>query len=274
MRKLLSANFYRLKKEKLFYMILIATFAFSFGEMWIRARSWADSGLELVLDECFFSMAPYMGFIYGIFVSLFLGGEYSDGMIRNKVIAGHTRRDIYLANVISCFGGNMMLAAAWLLGSVPGIFLIGRFQMQTAELLAYLLVVVGFTAVFTGLFVWLSMLPENKAVTVVLAIVLWLALTMVASQFNDRLSEVEMTGGVAFIDGEMVNIEPEPNPLYLSGAVRVVCECILDALPTGQAILMHDASIVHPLRELLFSLLLTSVILTAGIAVFRKKDLK
>lgn len=274
MRKLLSANFYRLKKEKLFYMILIVTFGFSLGGMWIHASSWAESDMELVLDECFFSMAPYMGFLYGIFVSLFLGGEYSDGMIRNKVIAGHTRRDIYLANVICCLGGNLMLAAAWLLGSVPGIFLSGRFQMGAWELLAYFLVVVGFTGVFTGLFVWLSMAPENKAVTVVLAIVLWLGLTMAASKFNDRLSEVEMTGGMVFIDGEMVNIEPEPNPLYLGGAVRVVCQCILDALPTGQAILMHNASIEHPLRQILFSLLLTAVILAAGIGAFRKKDLK
>lgn len=277
MRKLLSANFFRLKKDKLFFLTLAAVFIIAFLNIQSCAGSAADSlsnGFESSLDKYFFALAPYMGAIYAIFISLFLGTEYSDGTIRNKLSVGHTRTHIYFANYFCCLFSCLLFAAAWLAGSAPGLFLIGSFQMGTSGFLSYLLVIIGFTLTFCALFTALGMLSSNKAFSVVFSLLLWLGLILAASGLNDRLDEVAMLGGRAFIDGKFVTIEPTPNPLYLKGTVRTVCEYLRDALPSGQAILMSDASIVHPTRQFLLSLLLTAALLAAGMAAFHRKNIK
>lgn len=277
MFNLLSANFIRLKKDKIFYLILISVFLTAFILISISANGIVvsrNNGIERSLDDYFFVMAPYMGAIYAIFISLFLGTEHSDGTIRNKIIIGHTRTDIFLANYFCCLFSCLTIAVVWLLACTPGIFTIGMFKMSIGELLAYFFVIVGFTMVYCALFTGLNMINTNKAITIVLTLVIWVALIFFASGINDRLAEEPMLGGTAFIDGKFVTVAPTPNPLYLSGIVRMIFECILDALPSGQAILMNKAAISYPLRQILFSVLLTGVFISIGIAIFRKKDLK
>ncbi len=41
-----------------------------------------------------------IGVVIAIFTSLFLGVEYSEGAIRNKISMGHKRTAIYLSNLI------------------------------------------------------------------------------------------------------------------------------------------------------------------------------
>ena len=43
-----------------------------------------------------------MGLVAAILTSMFIGSEYSDGTIRNKLVVGHSRMRIYLANLIVC----------------------------------------------------------------------------------------------------------------------------------------------------------------------------
>lgn len=274
MNNLLSAGFSRLKRNRFFLLTLLLVFGLSLASIWSECGKADTTDLEVSLDNVFFAMVPYMGVFYAVVISLFLGTEYSDGTIRNKIVVGHTRISIYLSNYLTCFTACLMIAAVWLIGSLPGLFLMGPFQMGTRELLLYFLVIVGFTSVFSALFTMLSMLSANKAVVVVVEIGLWVALIVLASGLIDRLGEPEQSGGMAYLNGQMVMLPREPNPLYLSGTVRTLCQCVVDALPTGQALLMHDASITAPVRHILFSLVLTVVLLAAGIGAFRKKDLK
>lgn len=274
MNNLLSASFSRLKRNRMFLLTLLLVFVLSFASIWSECGKVDIAAPEVSLDSVFFAMAPYMGVFYAVVISLFLGTEYSDGTIRNKLIVGHTRASVYLSNYLTCFAACLMIAAVWLLGSLPGLFLMEPFQMGAKELFLYFLVIVGFTSVFSGLFTMLSMLSSNKAVIVVVEIGLWVALIVLASGLIDRLGEPEMSGGMAYLDGQMVMLPLEPNPLYLSGTARTLCQCVVDALPTGQTLLMHDASITSPIRHILFSLALTAVLLAAGIGAFRKKDVK
>lgn len=277
MRKLLSANFARLWKDMTFWVVLLLVFIFSLVTIWNGARSaevMAESGFLRILEDYYFSPAPYMGVVYAAFISLFLGTEYSDGTMRNKLVVGHTRTHVYLANFLVCFVACLIYVAAWFVGCAPGLVLIGSFEMGVAGFLVYLLVAIGFTAAFTALFTWISTVSTNKAQTVIFTLAIWMGLVFVASGVQDRLNELEMEGGVAFVNGEFVTLEPTPNPLYLGGTVRMVCECILDFLPTGQTLLMHDAAIEHPLRQIVFSLMFTVYAILNGIAAFRRKDLR
>ncbi|MGY3662454.1 MAG: hypothetical protein ACXAHE_00930 [Roseburia sp. 1XD42-69] len=50
---------------------------------------------------------------------MFLGTDYSDGTIRNKLTVGHTRTNIYLANLIVTFAAGLLIMCVWFIGTYP-----------------------------------------------------------------------------------------------------------------------------------------------------------
>lgn len=277
MSKLLNANFSRLIKSKSFWLCAVSTLILSCALIYSSADSAAatmESGFITSLDKYYFQMAPFIGLIMAFFISFFLGVEYSDGTLRNKLVVGYTRTQIYLANFLTCTTAGIIIVSLWFIGGLPGLFLIGNFEMGLSGAAAYFFVAVGFSMAFCAIFVSVSMNSGNKALTLVFTILLWAAMIFAASGLNDRLDEPEINGGMAMIDGEFVMMDSVPNPLYLSGTVRLICELALRLLPTGQAIVMTDAEITFPLFDILASLSAALLITGAGILSFGKKDLK
>lgn len=277
MNKLLSSNLARLRKYWIFWLILAVVLIVSILTIQNYSLGAADivkMGFIRTLDDYFFSMAPYMGAVFGAFISLFLSAEFADGTVRNKLIIGHTRSSIYLANYLVCLGACLAFVAMWFLGSLPGLLWIGPFSMGIGEFFGYLLVAIGFTASFAALFTFVCLLSNNKALTVVFCLALWVGLVVFAGAFYDRLNEPELIGGMLYDNGTLKQVDPEPNPLYLSGTARMICTGVLELLPTGQAQLMRGAEILSPARLIVFSILFTAIILWAGIQVFQKKDMK
>ena len=277
MRKLLSANFSRLWKSKVFWLSTAAMFIISIVNILNSARvyqSLAADGFFKPLEYFYFQFAPYIAAIMGLFISLFLGTEHSDGTLRNKLIVGHSRTNVFMANFIVCLVGCLAITAAWLIGGLPGLFLIGPFEMGFSGFAAYCLIAIGFTAAFTAIFVWVATSSTNKALTVVFTIILFAVMVMIGSGVYERLSEPEFNSGMAFVDGEFVDLGETPNPLYISGVFRIVLEWLRDLMPMSQAINMALSPIEHPMRVIIGSAL-TSVIITAlGVVSFRRKALR
>lgn len=238
------------------------------------ARGMMDYGYVVTLDTWFFKQAPYTGLFCAIFISLFLGTEHSDGTMRNKFIVGHSRLDVYLSNFLVCLTADLIFLALWILCEIPCFFTIGPMEMGISGFLVYLLIAVCFTVSVTAVFTLVCTLTTNKAFSVVFALIVWIAMVMIASGLNDRLCEPKTQGGMAYIDGAFVMLDETPNPLYVDGTMRVALECLLELLPTGQQILMTDASVTHPVRQILLSLGLTVLMIFVGIQAFRKKDIK
>lgn len=277
MSKLLRANFSRLFKDKIFWLISAAIVVITLITAINSVQSFNASvqrGLMVKPDDYIFSQASVLGIFFAVFISLFLGTEYSDGTIRNKLSVGHTHDQVYLSNFIACFSADLIIVALWLLCTSPSLFLIGALEMGVKGYLTYLAVAVCFTASLTAIFVLIGTFVTNKAFSVIGAALVWFVLMVIAGGLNDRLEVPEMNGGMAYVDGEFVMIEATPNPLYISGTARLVCECVLDFLPTGQALLMSDTEIDNPVRMIVSSVLITFTITACGIGFFRRKDLK
>lgn len=277
MSKLLSANWTRLRMCRAVWISLAGVFLLSVLVMRNNARSvqeMAESGFIRTLDSCYFAMAPSLGALFAVFISLFLGAEFADGTVRNKLIVGHSRSRVYLAGYFVCLGTCLALAAAWFLGGLPGLLWIGPFSMGPGEILAYLLVAAGFTASFAALFTMVGVLSRNKALTVVLSLAVWFGLFLLANAFYDRLNEPEMSGGIMYENGAFREVAPAPNPMYLAGTARTVCTWILELLPAGQTQLMRNLEIASPVRQIILSVLWTCIFLWAGIRAFEKKDIK
>lgn len=277
MRKLLSANFSRLRKDKIFWCVLVAITALSLVNVFGSVQScaaMAERGYVMTLEDYYFNQAPLMGAFFGLFASLFLGTEYSDGALRNKLVVGHKREHIYLGNFIVCAVASLILLTAWLVAGALGFFLIGPMEMGVSGYIAYVAVSVGFTVSFASLFTLIGSLSSNKAMTIVYTAVVFLALVLASSSLYDRLCEPEFNEGMTYINGAFVMQEPTPNPLYLSGTVRFICQCILELIPNGQALLMNDVAIENPARAILFSAVFTATTLMIGCTLFRRKDIK
>lgn len=113
MLRLLGANFARLKKSHSFWSC--ATFMAVYGAamVCIDYYSLCRYGYEFPLDLICFDYANLMGFVSAVFVTLFLGMEYSDGTIRNKLTVGHRRHTVYLAGLIVSASGVIIINAVY-----------------------------------------------------------------------------------------------------------------------------------------------------------------
>ncbi|MDD3338876.1 MAG: ABC transporter permease subunit [Lachnospiraceae bacterium] len=276
MRKLLSANFARLWKNKVFWICILVTLVYNTIVMLnggMQAANLIEEGEKATLEMYYFNFAPVLGLLCAVFSSLFMGTEYSDGTIRNKIVAGHTRTHVYLANFVVCFAAGLCFITAWLLSGLVGIPYLGLWKLNILSLCMLILIAVLFTAAFTGIFTLLGSLITNKAIMAVVMILLFLAMLLVTSWFNAQLEQPEMWSGITMTENGIEMGDPMPNPYYVTGKVRTVYEWVLDLLPTGQSIYMANLKIVHPVREMILSVLITLSTLGAGLAAFKRKNL-
>ena len=84
----------------------------------------------------------------------------------------------------------------------------------------------------------------------------------------------EFVGGLLMTVDGMQTMTPEPNPRYVSGALRTFYEVVRDIIPAGQAIQVQNLAVLSPLRALLCDLGVTAVFTLGGLALFERKDLK
>ena len=277
MRKLITANFHRFSKDRFSWCVVGIIVILSLANVFNSACSYeamAAHGYIMSLDDYFFNQAPLIGAYLALLISMFLGTEFSEGTIRNKLCVGHKRNQIILSNFISCVFATIILTVVWLLTSALLFGMIGPLEMEVSEFVGYIFVAMGFTVSFAALYTVIGSLSSNKAMTVIYTFAVFIIFAMAASALYDRLCEPEMNGGMMLVGTQLVEMEPTPNPLYLSGAIRTVCEVALELLPTGQALLLSEVAIEYPVRAILLSVVFTTVTLLVGSRLFRRKDIK
>ena len=277
MSKLLRGNFVRLFKSRIFWICTAAIFCSAVFIMQMGGR--AIEVRNVTMDEYFFYLGPMVSLFFSVFISMFIGTEHSDGTVRNKLIIGYSRKQVYLAYFLTCLGGIGIMLAVWFLGGLTGIPLIGLWKTGAAAVITNILITVLYSAVLTAIFVCFSVMMQNKAASAVAQIVFALLLILAGSTLYNRLYEPEQISGMVLVNGEIIMSEPEPNPMYIGGALRQICIALVNMLPTGQGILMlnWDSSgsvpILIPL-QIASSIVLAIVITALGVLVFRRKDLK
>ena len=178
MIKLLKANFSRLKKELSLWIVAGVTLALTVPKI-VDSYKWLEN---VKLDDVLFEMVPLIGVLYAVFIALYIGKEYSDKAMRNKLIVGHKRENIYLANFITCFFGSLIILSMFLLGNFcVGVPLVGGWKGEISTLITYILIIVCFTAAIASVLTLLCMLCSKHAVSAVLAITIALLLMVIAS---------------------------------------------------------------------------------------------
>ena len=272
MRNLLCAGFFRLRRNQVFWICTAAMLVFSAGMMVVWCQEDAAKGFVRDLDTFYFRPSLGVGLVYSVFSCLFLSVEHSEGTIRNKLVVGHARRDVYLSNLLTVFAASLCMALAWLVGGCAGIPFLGFLKLPPAGIALCIAVIIGFTASFSAIFTFIGMLNNRRSATVITLLV-WLALLLGTSTIDNALYEPEFSNSLVLTaEGTQVLGDLEPNPNYISGIQREIYEFITDFLPTGQA--GHLPNAAHPVRMLLSSLFITISTTAGGIFLFRGKNLK
>ena len=105
MSNLFYANTARLWKNKIFLFGVLFMFLAGIEQVWWQWKELsiytAHAYLYVKLDDIFFKYTILISIVSVVFCPLFTGSEYGGGAIRNKIIAGHGRGEIYLAALLT-----------------------------------------------------------------------------------------------------------------------------------------------------------------------------
>ena len=257
-------NFSRIWKDKFFWLCMGAMLIYSVVYMLNGCRQSTVNMPEYnySIDKYYFNFAIVIGAFSALFSSMFFGTEYSDGTIRNKVIVGHTKVNIYIASLITTITATLLMVFVWMIGASVAIPILGIWEMGIPNLLIYLLIILMLAVALAAICTLINMISANKAFTVVISVLLIMGLLIFSSMFYNGLSEPEMISGVQITANGIQMSEPTSNPNYISGEMRKVYEYILDFLPPGQGLTVWQVEVGHSVRMIFSSVAITIPVTT------------
>ena len=277
MRNLLSAGFVRLWRSKMFWLSCLFVAATTVIAIWTRYNERVQYGYSSNLDSAFSYCVLFIAILIPIVCALFIGVEYADGTIRNKVACGHNRGSVYLSSLILCSVGSLiMCTAAVVPGLCVGLPLLGGFNMDWTRAILFFIGVYTLSLLWSALFTLLAMLVSNRAVSVVAAMLLSLALLAAGAYLEGRLEAAPtIQGFTVIVDGEVYEGEEYPNPAYLpEGPLRDAIQFLSDFTPGGQTLQHVNQRAKRPEVLIAYDAVLFVLSTAAGLFLFRRKDLK
>ena len=298
MRNLLYANFSRLFRSWSFWiaaLVMIGWAAVICIDGYHDMVLYNEPGYTDPLDLTLFQAQQILGIAAAILLSLFVGTEYSDGTIRNKLSVGKSREAVYLAGYLTCAGAVLLL---FLLSSLTAL-LLGSILFSAPSALAGAIITAFFVGamaclLYASIFYWIAVVCGNRTFAVILSMLLAAALLLMAIRLSGALEQEPFTmqlvpeeystsketysiEGVAEDIFDGLVMETVPNPNYLTGMKREVVQFFYDLNPAGQTIQMvklPEQDILHPVRIMLLDVGLCLVFCLGGVVLFQKKDIK
>lgn len=267
MLKLVSANRIRLQNSKLFWMGLLVVIGYS---VFLLCMNYMEKvshiGNSIVqIDYYLLSPLAIISFFCPIFSSIFIGTEYSDGTMRNRLVVGHTRENIYLANFITVCLVNIFIALiSSVISAILGIGMFGWHMTDPMMFLLHYISGIMMLIAFSGLFTMVAMVIHNKTISTVTSILIFLMGYMIAgvirrlvfSFYNgESISDV-----FSFLSSDMVS--------------QPALEFLYDFIPMGQCLQITSNTVFHPFRLPGYSVAFAIITVICGVLLFGKKDMK
>lgn len=277
MSRLLCANFARIWRNRAFQVA--AVLAVVMGVVF-PVTAYVDmrkNGFIYTLDERFFIFLALMGVILAVCCSLFVGTEYSDGTIRNKLVVGHTRIAVYLSNLAVCVAASVVLCVGTMVVSAAvGIPLLGFFTSNIKYIFLLILCTFAGVIAYTALYILISMVCSSRTIAAVICILCAFFLIFFSTYIGNALEEPEVWPAYVYMDesGELKEDSEMPNPNYVTGRKREVYEFLDDFLPSGQSMNIVVGKLERPWRCIGYDAIIVLVSTGIGVFVFKKKNIK
>lgn len=277
MIRLLDAGFMRLMKGRVFWLFSLFSVGLAGFMIFMSYRSMVQYGGVIDVAQLLLNYSTMIGIVIAIFTSLFLGSEYSEGAIRNKISIGHKRTNIYLCNLILTITVSFV---AYLLFILVILFVgIPLFGAMTAPIPVVLKALGGiFMAIvaYCGVFTFIAMMMPNKAVMAITSLVVSVLMMMGALTGLNILQTPEFIQTTTIVNQETgeYKMEQSPNPKYPSESEREMIQLFLDINPAGQMYQIAGRGVPNLTQLPLYAAGVLVIFTGAGLVLFRKKDLK
>lgn len=299
MSNLLSANFHRLIKNKLFWLGngLFSLFAFFNVINLYSFKIKIDSRISININ--FMDYLIPIAFASAIFISLFVGRDYSDGTIRNKIIVGSKRTSIYLSHLITNSLSSIFMCLFYIIVfSILGFCLLGGFNVDIKlvllAILTSLIIIISLCSIFT----LISMNISNKTGSLAVCVLLILVGSFVSSSIKILLEQPKVYEEYSYQDefGDTITVPAQENINYVSGVKRDIYEFIDTISPASQIMRCRETfSVTKEIKDnagettylqqykekvndnleaIGYSLATTVIITGIGVFLFRRKNLK
>lgn len=272
MHKLVVANLYRAWRGKLFLTALAI--------MLVTALITVLDARHIGPVDPFFTTyllivgSVILPLIMTIWVAVFIGTDYSDGTVRNKVIAGHTRWRIYGADLVACLAVVGLLYAAYLVTavglarlSVPGFKLTALWHGRIGgQLLLISFGLFNYTALFVGLCMVLSNRTAATAAVIFMFLIMLVGGGMAAMKLAEPAFDISISDS-----GKQVR---RKNRSYLGGRKRQIVQTVTDMTPIGQTVRIFNPGSSNLVVLVLYDVLIISGATALGGSAFRRRDLR
>ncbi len=246
MNNVLSANLRRLWKGRGFLITVLLMLCLE-GLFCLLLLNQNSTRIDLAL----YISIQGIGIFISVAFSLFYGTEYSDGTLRNKLIVGHKRRDIYLAGWLSTGIAVSVLYMLWIVtGAVFATILHLPIKLSSHMLLTG---IIGWLACISYISIYnlIGMLSSNKAKTSIISIL---------------CAFVLMFGGLVCYS--------LARPGLLSETKQLIFQLLFDFNPYGQIFQFMTLDMQGLLKLGFYSVLLIVCLNLTGIYLFQRKDIK
>lgn len=280
MNKLIYANLNRFRKGKAFLIALVAMVCYGLLLCIGLKYSMSVNNIVIEFQEVYISgfgfngIVAVPGVIMSVFCSVFIGTEFSDGTIRNKLIVGHTRLEVYFANFISCVIAGMLLLLTYIIVvMVIAIPICGFFTVPVSIILKLTFTGVMMIISYAAIFNFVSMLVQNKTTSVIINLLGVMLFMFVVITLISKIQEPKLIEVMEITNGQQVYKKIE-NTRYLSKTARTICQFIVDFLPTGQSLQLSGMSVINLHILPIYSTIIIILTNMVGIFTFQHKDLK
>ena len=288
MIKLLRAGFFRLKKEIMFWLFIFATIAVA------GIRILTSAHYE-PLDKFLYDYIIYIGLFIAMFVSVFVGKEHSEGIIRNKIIVGHNRISIYISKLIISIVVSVLCELIY----IAIMFLIGSkiyepLQMPISQLSIIILNAILIIIIYCSIFNLISMICSEITISVVISVVIFVIMFVAEIIIGETANQPKYITSSSWDNGVRTIISQELNPNYPGDDIVNLAKTIYLLLPQGQAHIIINSKLTDSdeireqlytkeeieenIKELyqmpIYSLIVISVVNIGGLYLFSKKELK
>lgn len=281
MRSLLSADLYRLVRSKSLYVGMLCLVLM---EVWLMKNSiGGDRAVQGMEYQNFFSFTMFLPFAAAAFCGLFIGADFSYKTIRNKLICGHTKGQIYLSHALVTVLATVCFCAAPMgAGALYGLIDGRMFTLSNEALLGYILCSLASSIAAGALAVLVAALFPNRSVGILVSLLAAFVLFCGSQIINNSLSQPETVpqftqqtlGDNVTIYAADPNLPEVPNPDYPTGIKRAALELLWDFLPACQATQLSTVTVESFGPLLLFSVLFFALVTFIGVALFCQKDIK
>ena len=206
--------------------------------------------------------------------SVNFGLDFYNGTLKNKIVLGYKKSQIYVANLLT----TMLIAIA--LNIVYLFFfcsltlpLFGKVNAPASDIVKLLLVELMMLLAYSSIFTFITMTSKNAIVAMLVSLALIIASYFVTLFISDAIMKIP---AYIEVDAEFWGIpykKQVPNPDYPSKVEWGLYNFMMDFLPTGQNVRIAYYY-EYRWQPILYSLGLIGATSGAGMLIFNKSNLK